>query len=138
MLVISINNNLLNYPVLSGAVATLIHDAVSNPTEVIKQRMQMYNSSYKSVIACMKGVYKNEGIKAFYRSYSTQLVMNIPHQTIHFATYEFFQNMVYKIFYIHMYIWGKKRNATQVDLRKIKITHNFPKRTKIKINFIQN
>lgn len=78
----------------SGAVATLIHDAVSNPTEVIKQRLQMYNSPYRSVVACMKGVYKNEGIKAFYRSYSTQLVMNIPYQTIHFTTYEFFQNMV--------------------------------------------
>ncbi|CAD6993995.1 mitoferrin [Ceratitis capitata] len=86
-------NNHVNY-MASGAVATLIHDAVSNPTDVIKQRMQMYNSKYNSVIGCMKDVYRNEGIKAFYRSYSTQLVMNIPYQTIHFATYEFFQNML--------------------------------------------
>ncbi|XP_053946226.1 mitoferrin [Anastrepha ludens] len=86
-------NNHVNY-MASGAVATLIHDAVSNPTDVIKQRMQMYNSKYKSVIGCMKDVYRNEGITAFYRSYSTQLVMNIPYQTIHFATYEFFQNML--------------------------------------------
>lgn len=78
----------------SGVIATLIHDAVSNPTDVIKQRMQMYNSKYNSVIGCMKDVYRTEGIQAFYRSYSTQLVMNIPYQTIHFATYEFFQNMV--------------------------------------------
>ncbi|XP_067618616.1 mitoferrin [Eurosta solidaginis] len=86
-------NNHVNY-MASGAVATLIHDAVSNPTEVIKQRMQMYNSKYKTVIGCMKDVYRTEGIHAFYRSYSTQLVMNIPYQTIHFATYEFFQNML--------------------------------------------
>lgn len=85
--------NNLNY-MTSAVIATLIHDAVSNPTEVIKQRLQMYNSPYKSVIACMKGVYKNEGPKAFYRSYATQLIMNIPHQTIHFMTYEFFQNML--------------------------------------------
>lgn len=78
----------------SGVIATLIHDAVSNPAEVIKQRLQMYNSPYKSVVDCMRGVYQKEGIKAFYRSYSTQLVMNIPNQTIHFSTYEFFQNMV--------------------------------------------
>ncbi|XP_036341756.1 mitoferrin-like [Rhagoletis pomonella] len=84
-------NNHVNY-MASGAVATLIHDAVSNPTDVIKQRMQMYNSKYSTVIGCMKDVYRNEGIKAFYRSYSTQLVMNIPYQTLHFATYEFFQN----------------------------------------------
>lgn len=86
-------HNNLNY-MTSAVIATLIHDAVSNPTEVIKQRLQMYNSPYKSVIACMKGVYKNEGPKAFYRSYATQLIMNIPHQTIHFMTYEFFQNML--------------------------------------------
>ncbi|XP_055924010.1 mitoferrin isoform X2 [Eupeodes corollae] len=86
-------HNNLNY-MTSAVIATLIHDAVSNPTEVIKQRLQMYNSPYKSVIGCMKGVYKNEGPKAFYRSYATQLIMNIPHQTIHFMTYEFFQNML--------------------------------------------
>ncbi|XP_013103437.1 mitoferrin [Stomoxys calcitrans] len=84
-------HNHINY-MASGVIATLIHDAVSNPAEVIKQRMQMYNSPYKSVVACMRGVYQSEGLKAFYRSYSTQLVMNIPNQTIHFTTYEFFQN----------------------------------------------
>ncbi|XP_068155136.1 mitoferrin [Drosophila tropicalis] len=83
--------NHLNY-VISGSLATLIHDAISNPTDVIKQRMQMYNSPYTSVLTCMRDVYQKEGIRAFYRSYSTQLVMNIPYQTIHFTTYEFFQN----------------------------------------------
>ncbi|XP_023292025.2 mitoferrin [Lucilia cuprina] len=86
-------HNHINY-MASGVIATLIHDAVSNPAEVIKQRLQMYNSPYKSVVQCLRGVYQQEGIKAFYRSYSTQLVMNIPNQTIHFSTYEFFQNML--------------------------------------------
>uniref|UniRef100_A0A1A9Z9K8 Mitoferrin n=1 Tax=Glossina pallidipes TaxID=7398 RepID=A0A1A9Z9K8_GLOPL len=86
-------NNHINY-VSSGVVATLIHDAVSNPAEVIKQRMQMYNSPYRSVVACLRGVYQTEGLRAFYRSYSTQLVMNIPNQTIHFSTYELFQNVL--------------------------------------------
>lgn len=80
--------------VTSGVVATVIHDAISNPADVIKQRMQMYNSPYKSVLACLKGIYKTEGLRAFYRSYSTQLVMNIPSQAIHFTTYELFQNLV--------------------------------------------
>lgn len=80
--------------VISGVVATLIHDGISNPTEVIKQRMQMYNSPYKSVVKCIKDVYQREGIRAFYRSYSTQLVMNLPYQSVHFLTYEFFQNWV--------------------------------------------
>lgn len=83
--------NQINY-VTSAIAATLIHDAISNPTEVIKQRLQMYNSQFKSVLQCTKVIYKTEGIRAFYRSYSTQLIMNLPYQTIHFTTYEFFQN----------------------------------------------
>ena len=79
---------------MSATTATLLHDAISNPTEVIKQRMQMYNSPYKSVVQCARQVFQQEGISAFYRSYTTQLVMNLPYQAIHFTTYEFFQKMV--------------------------------------------
>lgn len=88
--------------VISAVTATLIHDAISNPTEVIKQRLQMYGSPYKSVMQCSRGVYKTEGMRAFYRSYNTQLIMNLPYQAIHFSTYEFFQNMVsiWKLFRI--------------------------------------
>ncbi|KAH8313539.1 hypothetical protein KR067_007789 [Drosophila pandora] len=84
-------HNNLNY-VISGVVATVIHDGISSPTDVIKQRMQMYNSPYTSVVACVRDVYKKEGFKAFYRAYGTQLLMNLPYQTIHFTTYEFIQN----------------------------------------------
>lgn len=51
----------------------------------------MHNSAYKDVITCIKGVYKNEGLSAFYRSYTTQLVMNVPFQVIHFTVYEVMQ-----------------------------------------------
>lgn len=79
---------------VSGVTATIIHDAISNPTEVIKQRLQMYNSPYRTVWKCMIGVYHTEGPKAFYRSYVTQLCMNLPHQTLHFSIYEIIQNKV--------------------------------------------
>ncbi|XP_017100019.1 mitoferrin [Drosophila bipectinata] len=84
-------HNNLNY-VISGVVATVIHDGISSPTDVIKQRMQMYNSPYTSVVTCIRDVYKKEGFKAFYRAYGTQLFMNLPYQTIHFTIYEFIQN----------------------------------------------
>ena len=80
--------------VASATSATLIHDAISNPTEVIKQRLQMYDSPYKSVVECARKVFQQEGFGAFYRSYTTQLVMNLPFHAIHFSTYEFFQEMV--------------------------------------------
>ncbi|KRX92611.1 Mitoferrin [Trichinella pseudospiralis] len=75
-------------PGIAGILATLVHDAVMNPVEVIKQRMQVWGSPYKSSIECAKCVYNREGVCAFYRSYSTQLLMNIPFQVIHFLTYE--------------------------------------------------
>lgn len=56
----------------------------------------MANSPYKSVVDCMIKTYKTEGIRAFYRSYITQLTMNIPFQSIHFAVYEFCQKITNK------------------------------------------
>ncbi|XP_066999008.1 mitoferrin-1 [Anabrus simplex] len=78
---------------VSGCVATLLHDGVMNPAEVVKQRIQMYNSPYKSCWDCFVKVLRNEGGRAFYRSYTTQLTMNVPFQSIHFMTYEFAQGI---------------------------------------------
>uniref|UniRef100_A0A8C3BU61 Mitoferrin-1 n=1 Tax=Cairina moschata TaxID=8855 RepID=A0A8C3BU61_CAIMO len=61
---------------------------------VVKQRMQMFNSPYKSVLQCVRTVRRTEGLGAFYRSYTTQLTMNVPFQAIHFITYEFMQEQV--------------------------------------------
>ncbi|XP_053619626.1 mitoferrin-1 isoform X2 [Plodia interpunctella] len=76
---------------LSGCLASLVHDAVSNPAEVVKQRMQMLNSEYRSVWECARGVYRAEGLRAFYRSYGTQVAMNVPYTALHFVTYEWVQ-----------------------------------------------
>jgi solute carrier family 25 iron transporter 28/37 len=67
-----------------------------NPAEVIKQRLQMYNSPYRSVMHCAREILRNEGMKAFYRSYSTQLTMNIPFHSIHLIIYEYTQEMINK------------------------------------------
>ncbi|NXF27881.1 MFRN1 protein, partial [Rhodinocichla rosea] len=77
---------------IAGSVATLLHDAVMNPAEaVVKQRLQMFNSPYTSVLGCVRAVHRTEGLGAFYRSYTTQLTMNVPFQAIHFITYELMQ-----------------------------------------------
>ncbi|KAF7264127.1 hypothetical protein GWI33_000597 [Rhynchophorus ferrugineus] len=77
----------------AGCLSTLFHDGVLNPAEVVKQRMQMVNSPYKSVMSCILDIYRTEGPKAFYRSYTTQLTMNVPFQSIHFMVYEFAQKV---------------------------------------------
>ena len=59
---------------------------------VVKQRLQMYNSPYRGILHCISTIYRKEGTKAFYRSYTTQLSMNIPFQVSHFIAYEFLQD----------------------------------------------
>eukprot|EP00124_Ichthyophonus_hoferi_P000204 Ihof_evm11s7 gene=Ihof_evmTU11s7 len=72
----------------SGLIATVIHDGFMNPFEVVKQRLQMHNSPFKGVRHCVKVTMLKEGPRAFYRSYTTQVAMNIPFQTVHFSAYE--------------------------------------------------
>ena len=52
----------------------------------------MYNSPYRSMFDCIRKVYAAEGLAAFYRSYSTQIIMNVPFQCTHFVAYEAMQN----------------------------------------------
>ncbi|NXD60611.1 MFRN1 protein, partial [Corvus moneduloides] len=61
------------------------------PSPLFVQRLQMFNSPYTSVLGCVRAVQRTEGFGAFYRSYTTQLTMNVPFQAIHFITYELLQ-----------------------------------------------
>ncbi|KAI4198102.1 MAG: hypothetical protein LQ346_002843 [Caloplaca aetnensis] len=72
----------------SGACATIASDALMNPFDVIKQRMQVHGSIYRSIAHCTKTVYKNEGLAAFYVSYPTTLCMTVPFAAIQFTAYE--------------------------------------------------
>ncbi|KAF0305797.1 Mitoferrin-2 [Amphibalanus amphitrite] len=80
-------------PGAAGVVATLIHDAIMTPADVVKQRMQMYNSPFRSCVECARSVYRQDGLRAFYRAYGTQLTMNVPFQSIHFVLYEWAQRV---------------------------------------------
>nr|AAB19036.1 mitochondrial solute carrier [Onchocerca gibsoni] len=86
-------SNSMSYAI-SGALATVIHDAVMNPAEVVKQRMQMIFSPYGNSLECIRCIYIREGLRAFYRSYITQLTLNVPYQCTHFMIYEYMQNLL--------------------------------------------
>jgi len=57
------------------------------PAEVVKQRMQMCCSPFSGCANAAITIYQTEGIKAFYRSYFTQLTMNVPFQATLVTTY---------------------------------------------------
>lgn len=78
----------------AGACATLAHDTLMNPFDVIKQRMQLGDSAFRSVRECARTVYAKEGFVAFYISLPTTLTMSVPFQSIQFATYEYFRKVL--------------------------------------------
>jgi hypothetical protein len=55
---------------------------------VIKQRMQLHGSTFKSVPQCAREVFRTEGIGAFYVSYPTTLCMTVPFTALQFMSYE--------------------------------------------------
>ncbi|KAI9797242.1 MAG: Fe(2+) transporter [Candelina submexicana] len=72
----------------SGACATIASDALMNPFDVIKQRMQVHGSVYRNITQCARSVFRNEGFRAFYVSYPTTLCMTVPFTAIQFTAYE--------------------------------------------------
>jgi len=90
-------NHFLSYA-LSGAMAQMAHDAVVTPVDVVKQRLQLFGSRFTSVTEVVHNIVKKEGISAFYASYSTTLIMNVPFISAHFVCYEFLKSNLTAIF----------------------------------------
>mmetsp|Transcript_4050 Transcript_4050/g.4146 ORF Transcript_4050/g.4146 Transcript_4050/m.4146 type:complete len:322 (+) Transcript_4050:209-1174(+) len=71
---------------MCGASATLSHDLIMNPFDVVKQRMQL--GYYRSMSECFLHVYRAEGSRAFFSSLPTTMLMNIPYGCVMVATNE--------------------------------------------------
>lgn len=90
------NNNHVAHAV-SGIVATVASDAVINPMDVVKQRLQLKGSPYKGVGDCVRRVAMEEGTWEFYSSYRTTVIMNAPFTAVHFTTYEAAKRALFEI-----------------------------------------
>lgn len=62
--------------------------SLPNSEEVVKQRMQIKGSTYRSVLDTARTVYSREGLTAFYVSYPTTLFMTVPFTAIQIAAYD--------------------------------------------------
>jgi solute carrier family 25 iron transporter 28/37 len=72
----------------SGVLATIASDAVFTPMDTVKQRLQLTSSPYTGVAHCVRTVFREEGLRAFFVSYRTTVLMNAPYTAVHFSTYE--------------------------------------------------
>lgn len=83
---------------LAGLVATAASEALMNPFDTVKQRMQLNSSfspkskqfrpHYTLVLRTMKYILRKEGASAFYYSYPTTLFMTVPFHMSNFLVYE--------------------------------------------------
>jgi asparaginyl-tRNA synthetase len=67
---------------------TLARGSAGLTITVIKQRMQLQNSAYKTLYDCARTVMRKEGMWAFYVSYPTTLCMTVPFTALQFTAYE--------------------------------------------------
>lgn len=71
---------------LAGSLATVSHDLVMTPFDVVKQRMQLGMGT--GMISCFQSIVAKEGIRALYLSLPTTLIMNIPYGAVLVASHE--------------------------------------------------
>jgi solute carrier family 25 iron transporter 28/37 len=75
--------------VISAACATVAHDAVSVPFDVVKQQMQIDSTGkHTSSLQCLRYIVRTRGPTALFSSLPTTIAMNIPHVATHWVAYE--------------------------------------------------
>jgi len=78
----------VNY-IVSGAIAEVASSFVWTPLEVIKSRLQISNTATEgSVTENIHQIWRQEGIRGFYRGYLLGLAVFIPYNGIWWTTYE--------------------------------------------------
>ncbi|KAG5499142.1 hypothetical protein GH5_03849 [Leishmania sp. Ghana 2012 LV757] len=76
---------------VAASFATVAHDSVSTPFDVVKQRMQMdQRRCFTTSVECARRIVRSEGIGALFASLPTTVVMNIPHFSAYWLAYEGF------------------------------------------------
>ncbi|KAG6620082.1 mitoferrin-like protein [Phytophthora cinnamomi] len=76
----------------AGVIATVCHDLIMTPMDVVKQRLQL--GYYNGVADCFKTVMKHEGLRALYISFPTTLLMNLPYSMIMVSANETFKKIL--------------------------------------------
>lgn len=92
-----------NHPLIAscaGITGTTASDALMTPFDMLKQRMQAsaaYTNSKSNSVKLFKlaaDIYKKEGLSAFYISYPTTLLTNIPFAALNFGFYEYSSSLL--------------------------------------------
>jgi hypothetical protein len=81
---------------LTGALSTSVHDFISTPTDMVKQRLQL--GYYNGLVHCLKTISTEEGVLSLWRSYPTTLLMNVPYAAVVVSANESFKKFLTPVF----------------------------------------
>lgn len=75
--------------VVASFAATVGHDSVSVPFDVVKQHMQIDgHRHHNSSLACLRCIIRDHGPLGLVRALPTTVAMNLPHMATHWVVYE--------------------------------------------------
>lgn len=84
---------------LGGMSAGIFSTLGNNPFDVVKTRMQGYDSkNYKNTFDCFYKIFKNEGFKAYYKGCLARMGRVVPGQGIIFMSVEIIENQISHLF----------------------------------------
>ena len=80
------------YKLVCGAASGFISQTVTYPMDTVRRRMQTQGMDetrlYRNSLTCISRMFKSEGILAFYRGVSTNLLRAAPNTALQFTVYE--------------------------------------------------
>jgi len=85
---------------LSGGISGVTAKTIAAPVERVKLLMQTQHSNpdvkdpFKSIPDCVSRVYKNEGVKAFWRGNGVNCIRYFPTQALNFSFKDFFRSVI--------------------------------------------
>lgn len=91
----NIQRDTITSHLVSGCAAEVAAGMLFTPMEVLKNRLQT-QSKNTNTVSLISSVYKNEGIRGFFRGYWMGLIVFVPHSMAYFVTYEKLKEWIIK------------------------------------------